>query len=69
MTTLHMRFICGSPGEAKTCDRCRSRIRGVLLQLPEQFVYLTMSRQRVRVEAADRPRSASTPLSPAGTTS
>ncbi|MBL1104923.1 hypothetical protein JK361_10005 [Streptomyces sp. 5-8] len=40
--------VCGAPQEAKTCDRCRSRIRGALAQLPEQYVYLCMSRQRVQ---------------------
>ncbi|MGW3154025.1 hypothetical protein ACWDG9_04875 [Streptomyces sp. NPDC001073] len=39
-------FVCGDPQEAKTCDRCRSRIRGALLQLPDQYVYLCASRQR-----------------------
>ncbi len=41
-------FVCGDPQEAKTCDRCRAGIRGDLLQLPELFVHLTMSRQRVQ---------------------
>jgi hypothetical protein len=41
-------FVCGEPQESKTCDRCRNRIRGALAQLPEQYVHLTMSRQRVQ---------------------
>ncbi|MDX3712755.1 hypothetical protein PV733_28210 [Streptomyces europaeiscabiei] len=41
-------FVCGDPQEAKTCDRCRAGIRGDLLQLPELYVHLTMSRQRVQ---------------------
>lgn len=47
-------FVCGDPQESKTCDRCRSRIRGALVQLPEQFVYLTLSRQRVQGGGGDR---------------
>jgi len=41
-------FVCGEVTEAKTCDRCRNRIHGMLADLPEQFVYLSMSRQRDR---------------------
>ncbi|MET9848891.1 hypothetical protein [Streptomyces ossamyceticus] len=41
-------FVCGDPQESKTCDRCRNGIRGDLLQLPELYVHLTMSRQRVQ---------------------
>ncbi|MFD9920635.1 hypothetical protein ACFWXR_14270 [[Kitasatospora] papulosa] len=42
---LHECFICSEPQEAKTCYRCRNGIRGDLAGLPEQFVYLTLSRQ------------------------
>jgi hypothetical protein len=46
-------YVCGAPQEAKTCDRCRSRIRGALARLPEQYVYLCMSRQRVQGGGGD----------------
>ncbi|ROP53296.1 hypothetical protein [Streptomyces sp. PanSC9] len=46
-------FVCGAPQEAKTCDRCRSRIRGALSALPEQYVYLSMSRQRLQGGGGD----------------
>ncbi|MET8114029.1 hypothetical protein [Streptomyces prasinus] len=38
--------VCSRPSETRTCIPCQSRIRGLLGALPEQFVYLTMSRQR-----------------------
>ncbi|MET9510779.1 hypothetical protein ABZX62_20355 [Streptomyces flavidovirens] len=56
--TLYECFVCGDPNEAKTCDRCRSRIRGALLQLPEQYVVLTMSRQPVQGGGSDGRSSA-----------
>ncbi|MEU6449620.1 hypothetical protein [Streptomyces sp. NPDC046979] len=46
-------FVCGDPQESKTCDRCRARIRGDLLALPEQYVYLTLSRQRLQGGGGD----------------
>ncbi|MGW2932938.1 hypothetical protein ACWDA7_13970 [Streptomyces sp. NPDC001156] len=46
-------FVCGAPQETKTCDRCRSRIRGLLGQLPEQFAWLHLSRQRVQGGGGD----------------
>ncbi|MET9051766.1 hypothetical protein ABZW50_11510 [Streptomyces bacillaris] len=46
-------FVCGDPQESKTCDRCRAGIRGGLLQLPELYVHLTMSRQRVQGGGSD----------------
>ncbi|MFE7762961.1 hypothetical protein [Streptomyces sp. NPDC057438] len=46
-------FVCGDPQESKTCDRCRNGIRGDLLQLPELYVHLTMSRQRVQGGGGD----------------
>ncbi|MEV6436299.1 hypothetical protein [Streptomyces anulatus] len=46
-------FVCGDPQESKTCDRCRAGIRGDLLGLPELYVHLTMSRQRVQGGGSD----------------
>lgn len=46
-------FVCQTPQEARTCDRCRSRIRGLLAQLPEQYAYLCASRQRVQGGGGD----------------
>jgi len=37
---------CARTSETHTCIPCQARIRGLLAQLPEQFVYLAMSRQR-----------------------
>ncbi|MEU5448677.1 hypothetical protein [Streptomyces californicus] len=54
MTVLHECLICQRPSEwSKTCEWCQSRIRGALAQLPEQYVYLTMSRQRVQGGGGD----------------
>ncbi|BAC73246.1 hypothetical protein AQJ43_23650 [Streptomyces avermitilis] len=43
---LYECFVCGTPQEAKTCDRCRSRIRGDLSALPELYRGLEGCRQR-----------------------
>ncbi|MFJ3665049.1 hypothetical protein ACIPSE_01195 [Streptomyces sp. NPDC090106] len=49
MSALHECLVCQRPSEwSKTCEWCQSRIRGALSQLPEQYVFLTMSRQRVQ---------------------
>ncbi|MFF9210463.1 MULTISPECIES: hypothetical protein [unclassified Streptomyces] len=38
--------VCDRASETHTCISCRSRIRGLLAALPEQYVFLAMSRQR-----------------------
>ncbi|MCX5234419.1 hypothetical protein OG824_04120 [Streptomyces prunicolor] len=53
MTEWFECYVCSDQSETRTCDRCRSRIRGLLAQLPEQFVFLSMSRQRVRGGGSD----------------
>ncbi|WP_327131994.1 hypothetical protein OG311_13465 [Streptomyces sp. NBC_01343] len=54
MSNLYGCLVCSRPSEwSKTCEWCQSRIRGALAQLPEQYVYLTMSRQRVRGGGGD----------------
>ncbi|MFE6627369.1 hypothetical protein ACFVNB_08995 [Streptomyces rochei] len=50
---LYECFVCGDPQESKTCDRCRARIRGDLLALPEQFAWLHLSRQRLQGGGGD----------------
>ncbi|MET8511987.1 hypothetical protein [Streptomyces sp. NPDC005077] len=40
--------VCCRTSETHTCIACQSRIRGLIAELPEQFVYLTLSRQRVQ---------------------
>ncbi|MGW0854159.1 hypothetical protein [Streptomyces sp. NPDC002690] len=59
-------FVCEDPQEAKTCDRCRSRIRGALAQLPEQYAYLSMSRQPSRGGGGDGRSSARLHAPPPG---
>ncbi|MER6236519.1 hypothetical protein ABT185_10695 [Streptomyces clavifer] len=44
---------CGEHSETRTCRKCYSRIRGALLALPEQYVYLSMSRQRAQGGGSD----------------
>lgn len=38
--------VCRQTAETITCVPCRNRIAGLLKQLPEQYCYLAMSRQR-----------------------
>ncbi|MFE4918989.1 hypothetical protein [Streptomyces sp. NPDC056661] len=45
--------VCCRTSETHTCVSCQSRIRGLIAQLPEQLVYLTLSRQRVRGGGGD----------------
>ncbi|MFD8072179.1 hypothetical protein ACFV3E_05950 [Streptomyces sp. NPDC059718] len=45
--------VCGEPQGDRTCVRCASRIRGALAALPEQFVLLTLSRQRAQGGGGD----------------
>lgn len=40
--------VCASRSETRTCDSCRNRIRGMLSEFPQQYTYLTMSRQQDR---------------------
>ncbi|MFD4523278.1 hypothetical protein ACFWP7_04950 [Streptomyces sp. NPDC058470] len=53
MTEWFECYVCSGQSESRTCDRCRSRLRGLLVQLPEQFAWLTLSRQRVRGGGSD----------------
>ncbi|WP_371538413.1 hypothetical protein OG210_21955 [Streptomyces sp. NBC_00466] len=54
MTAIRPCLVCGEHNEwTKTCDRCRSQIRGVLAQLPMQYTYLSMSRQPVQGGGTD----------------
>ncbi|MFJ9353737.1 hypothetical protein [Streptomyces mirabilis] len=46
-------YVCSDQSETKTCVRCTSRIRGALAALPEQFVWLTLSRQRAQGGGGD----------------
>ncbi|WP_424570805.1 hypothetical protein [Streptomyces sp. CH-036] len=51
---IHECLVCQRPSEwSKTCEWCQSRIRGALAQLPEQYAYLSISRQRVRGGGSD----------------
>jgi hypothetical protein len=38
--------VCDRTAETRTCVSCQARIRGLLAQIPEQYVFLAMSRQR-----------------------
>ncbi|MBZ6258909.1 hypothetical protein KVH22_25670 [Streptomyces olivaceus] len=38
--------VCARTSETYTCVACQSRIRGLLAQMPEQWTYLHMSRER-----------------------
>ncbi|GAA5078724.1 hypothetical protein [Streptomyces similanensis] len=39
--------VCDRVSETRTCVTCQSRIRGLLAQIPEQFAWLHLSRQRL----------------------
>lgn len=46
MTQTFECAVCTRQSETRTCDGCRNRIRGMLAELPQQYVYLVASRQR-----------------------
>ncbi|MFE9865889.1 hypothetical protein ACFYPZ_24645 [Streptomyces sp. NPDC005506] len=46
MTETTTCAVCDQTSELNTCIACRNRIAGLLKQLPEQYCYLAMSRQR-----------------------
>jgi hypothetical protein len=52
--TETVQCFCGEHGERRTCPRCFSRLRGMLAELPEQYVLLTLSRQPVKAGSDGR---------------
>ncbi|MEU6635726.1 hypothetical protein [Streptomyces rochei] len=45
--------VCARTSEAYTCVGCMSRIRGLLAQMPEQYCFLAVSRQREQGGGSD----------------
>ncbi|AMW13330.1 hypothetical protein A4E84_29840 [Streptomyces qaidamensis] len=46
MTESTTCVVCDRTAETRTCVSCQARLRGLLAQIPEQYVFLAMSRQR-----------------------
>jgi hypothetical protein len=53
MTEWFECYVCADQSETRTCDRCRSRIRGLLAALPELYRELEGCRQRAQGGGGD----------------